>query len=51
MQEVMLPIVEGLAAEGRPYRGVLYAGLMITAVRPRCSSSTAASATPRPSPC
>ncbi len=29
MQEVMLPTVRGMAAEGRPYRGVLYAGLMI----------------------
>jgi phosphoribosylamine---glycine ligase len=29
MQEVMLPTVRGMAAEGRPYKGVLYAGLMI----------------------
>jgi phosphoribosylamine--glycine ligase len=29
MQEVMLPIVKAMAAEGRPYKGVLYAGLMI----------------------
>ncbi len=29
MQEVMLPAVEGMAQEGCPYRGVLYAGLMI----------------------
>ena len=25
----MIPTVQGMAAEGRPYRGVLYAGLMI----------------------
>ena len=29
MQEIMLPTVRGMAAEGRPYKGVLYAGLMI----------------------
>ena len=29
MAEVMRRTVDGLAAEGRPYRGVLYAGLMI----------------------
>ncbi len=30
MQEVMVPAVKGMAAEGRPYKGVLYAGLMIS---------------------
>ena len=29
MKEVMLPMVRAMAAEGRPYKGVLYAGLMI----------------------
>ena len=29
MREVMLPTVRGLAADGIPYRGFLYAGLMI----------------------
>ena len=29
MEKVMMPTVQGMAAEGRPYRGVLYAGLMI----------------------
>ena len=29
MQEVILPTVRGMAAEGHPYKGVLYAGLMI----------------------
>ena len=29
MAEVMHPTVAGMAAEGRPYRGVLYAGLMV----------------------
>jgi phosphoribosylamine--glycine ligase len=29
MAEVMLPTVRALAAEGHPYKGVLYAGLMI----------------------
>jgi phosphoribosylamine--glycine ligase len=31
MQEVILPTVKGMAREGRPYSGFLYAGLMITA--------------------
>ena len=29
MNEVMIPTVKAMAAEGRPYKGVLYAGLMI----------------------
>ncbi|WP_028584492.1 phosphoribosylamine--glycine ligase [Desulfogranum mediterraneum] len=29
MNEIMLPTVRGMAEEGRPYRGMLYAGLMI----------------------
>ncbi|TKB10343.1 phosphoribosylamine--glycine ligase [Desulforhopalus sp. IMCC35007] len=29
MEKVMLPTVKGLEAEGRPYKGMLYAGLMI----------------------
>jgi phosphoribosylamine---glycine ligase len=29
MKEIMYPTVRGMAAEGRPYKGVLYAGLMI----------------------
>lgn len=31
MQEVIMPTVEGMAAEGHPYSGFLYAGLMIMA--------------------
>lgn len=30
MKEIMIPTVKGMALEGRPYKGVLYAGLMIT---------------------
>jgi phosphoribosylamine--glycine ligase len=29
MEEVMIPTVNAMATEGRPYKGVLYAGLMI----------------------
>lgn len=29
MRDVLQPAIDGMAAEGRPYRGVLYAGLMI----------------------
>lgn len=35
MAEVMEPTVKAMAAEGKPYRGVLYAGLMIQDGRPR----------------
>ena len=34
-EEAVLPAVKGMAAEGNPYRGVLYAGLMLTATGPR----------------
>lgn len=30
VNRVLLPAVRGMAAEGRPYRGVLYAGLILT---------------------
>ncbi len=33
-ETIVMPVVNGMAAEGRPYRGVLYAGLMITATGP-----------------
>jgi phosphoribosylamine---glycine ligase len=33
--EVLLPTVRGLASEGSPYTGILYAGLMITAEGPK----------------
>ena len=36
-----------LAAQGIDYRGVLYAGMMLTPTAPRSSSTTCASATPR----
>jgi len=29
-ERIVLPVVRGMAAEGRPYRGFLYAGLMLT---------------------
>ena len=35
MQEIILPTIGGLSAEGRRYQGVLYAGLMITDKGPR----------------
>jgi phosphoribosylamine--glycine ligase len=34
-EEAVLPAVKGMAAEGNPYRGVLYAGLMLTQTGPR----------------
>ncbi len=35
VETVLHPTVAGLAAEGRPFRGVLYAGLILTADGPR----------------
>jgi phosphoribosylamine--glycine ligase len=35
MAEIIRPTVAGMAADGVPYRGVLYAGLMLTAGGPR----------------
>ena len=35
MQDIILPAIAGLSAEGRKYQGVLYAGLMITEKGPR----------------
>ncbi len=35
MDRILVPTVAGLAAEGRPYRGVLYAGLMLTEDGPK----------------
>jgi phosphoribosylamine--glycine ligase len=34
MEEIMRPTVRAMAAEGRPYRGVLYAGLMVVDRQP-----------------
>ena len=34
-RRILEPAVAGLAAEGRPFRGVLYAGLMLTAAGPQ----------------
>ncbi len=35
MRDIVQPVVDGLAAEGREYRGFLYAGLMLTADGPK----------------
>jgi phosphoribosylamine--glycine ligase len=35
MKSIILPTVQGMAAEGRPYTGVLYAGLMLTPDGPK----------------
>ncbi len=35
MEEVMIPVIRGMASEGRPYRGVLYGGLMIKDGQPK----------------
>lgn len=35
MEKIMIPTVRGMAQEGRKYRGVLYAGLMIQEEKPK----------------
>ncbi len=35
LEDILRPTVMGMAAEGAPYRGVLYAGLMLTAEGPQ----------------
>ena len=35
MREIVRPTLAGMAAEGAPFRGVLYAGLMLTADGPK----------------
>jgi phosphoribosylamine--glycine ligase len=35
MEEIVRPTVEALAAQGTPYSGILYAGLMLTADGPK----------------
>ena len=35
MAEIVEPVIAGMASEGRPYRGVLYVGLMLTAAGPK----------------
>ena len=35
MKEIMIPMVKAMAAEGYPYKGVLYAGLMIKEGEPK----------------
>ena len=35
MKSIIMPTIQGMAAEGRPYTGVLYAGLMLTPDGPK----------------
>jgi len=35
LNEVMVPTIRGMAEEGRPYKGILYAGLMLTGDGPK----------------
>ena len=35
MNEIVEPVVDGMAAEGHPFRGFLYVGLMMTAAGPK----------------
>ncbi|KMY52896.1 phosphoribosylamine--glycine ligase [Bacillus sp. FJAT-27231] len=35
VQEILLPIAKGMAAEGRPFTGIIFAGLMLTKEGPK----------------
>src|SRR6185369_7908826 len=35
MREIVHPVMSGMAAEGHPFRGFLYVGLMLTAAGPK----------------
>ncbi|MFL0364424.1 phosphoribosylamine--glycine ligase [Pseudobacillus sp. 179-B 2D1 NHS] len=35
IQEILLPIAKGMAAEGRPFTGIIFAGLMLTKEGPK----------------
>lgn len=35
MNEIVEPVIAGMASEGHPYRGILYVGLMLTATGPK----------------
>ena len=35
MDEIVLPLAKGMADEGKPYRGILYVGLMLTETGPQ----------------
>jgi len=47
IEEVVQPVLDGMRAEGHPFRGFLYVGLMSRATAPKSSSSTFASAIPK----
>ena len=46
MAEIIRPTIAAMAARGAPFRGVLYAGLMLTATGRSSSNTTSASAIP-----
>jgi len=35
LRDILIPTIKGMAAEGRPYEGVIYAGLMVTKDGPK----------------
>ena len=51
MERIFLPTMAAMNAEGRPFKGCLYFGLMLTPTAPKSSSTTPALATRRPRWC
>ena len=50
-ERILVPTVHQMKRSRRPFRGVLYAGLMVTARASRSSNTTSASAIPNASRC
>ena len=48
LRDILWPTFKGLQAEGRGFKGVLYAGLMVTESGPKVLSTTRGSGIPRP---
>ena len=50
MEEIFLPTVAAMQAEGRPFKGVIYFGLMLTKDGPKVVEYNARFGDRRPSP-
>ncbi len=51
VERILRPIIQGMAEEGRPYKGVIYAGLMIHQGQPKVLEFNARFGDPETQPC